>query len=133
MLRGVKRQYGVLSTDEKQRIEQETTEGTEKGYRAASVVSSRRAGTPVQSFDPSCAKKGATTEATEVTQTRNRTKRIMGIKAHIRPVPRIPLCLRAFSDFLMNAGGDMKSENLPRVTTQVIGWQSVAAMAGGSP
>jgi hypothetical protein len=56
----------------------------------------------------------------------------MRTKAHIRPVLRIPLCLGAFSDFLMNAGGDMESENHPRVTTQATGWQVEAAAAGSS-
>jgi hypothetical protein len=56
----------------------------------------------------------------------------MRIKAHIRPVLRIPLCLRAFSDFLMNAGGDMDSENPPRATTQALGWQVEAATTGNS-
>jgi hypothetical protein len=56
----------------------------------------------------------------------------MRIRAHTRLVLRIPLCLRAFSDFLMNAGGDMNPKNHPRATTQVTGWQSEAAMAGSA-
>jgi hypothetical protein len=55
-----------------------------------------------------------------------------GIKAHLGAVLRIPFCLRAFSDFLMNAGGDTQSENHLGATTQVTGWQAEAAMAGGS-
>jgi hypothetical protein len=56
----------------------------------------------------------------------------MRFKAHIRPVLRILLCLRAFSDFFKNAGDDMKFENHPRVTTQATGSQAEAATAGGS-
>jgi hypothetical protein len=56
----------------------------------------------------------------------------MRIKAHIRPVLRIPFCLRGFSGFLINAGGDMESENHPGATTQVTGWQVEAATARGS-
>jgi hypothetical protein len=58
--------------------------------------------------------------------------RLKRIKAHIRPVLRIPLCLRAFSDFSVNAGRGVSSEIHPGETTQGTCWQAEAAMAGGS-